>query len=174
MRLAVGSRLGPYEVVAPLGAGGMGEVYLAHDERLDRAVALKVLGPSLASDPEARRRFLREARAAASLSHPNACAVFDVGTEGDVDYLVMERLDGESLAARLARGPLPIAEAVGLATGVAGALAAAHRAGVVHCDVKPGNIVLTAVGPKVLDFGLARVASRPAEGDATRTLETST
>ena len=174
MRLVPGSRLGPYEVVAPLGDGGMGEVYLAHDGRLDREVAVKVLSQTLAADPEARRHFLREARAAAALSHPNACAVFDVGTEGEFDFLVMERLEGRTLAGRLTEGPLAVHEALEIARQIAAGLAAAHRVGIVHCDVKPGNVVLTPSGPKVVDFGLARVRSRPSEIDATATLQTST
>jgi Tol biopolymer transport system component len=156
MTLATGSRLGPYEVVAPLGAGGMGEVYRARDSRLGRDVALKVLPERLANDPDALARFEREARAVAALSHPHIVALFDIGREGPTAFLIMELLAGESLAERLARGALPLREALGLATQVAAALAAAHRQGVVHRDLKPANVMLTRSGVKLLDFGLAK------------------
>jgi Tol biopolymer transport system component len=169
MRLTPGTRLGPYEVVAPVGAGGMGEVYRASDSRLGRSVAVKVLPVERASDAHRRRRFEREARAVAALSHPNVCAVFDVGreetAEGPVDYLVMELLEGESLAQRLRRGPVPTAELLNIAVEVASALQAAHRAGVVHRDVKPANIVLTRSGAKLLDFGLACLNAPTAAAD---------
>jgi Tol biopolymer transport system component len=168
MRLSPGTHLGPYEVVAHVGAGGMGEVYRARDIRLGRSVAIKVLPTELASDPDRRRRFEREARAVAALSHPNVCTVFDVGheetPEGSVDYLVMELLDGDTLAQHLRRGPLPTEQLLEVAVQVASALDAAHRSGVVHRDVKPGNIVLTRSGAKLLDFGLARL--RPPAGPA--------
>ena len=156
MILSPGARLGPYEVVAVLGVGGMGEVYRARDTRLQRTVAIKVLGDGLAADSERRQRFEREARAIASLSDPHICHLNDVGREDDVDYLVMEFLEGETLAARLAKGPLPIALALRHAVEIAGALATAHRQGVVHRDLKPGNIMLTREGAKILDFGLAK------------------
>ena len=156
--LAPGSRLGPYEVIAPLGAGGMGEVYRARDPRLGREVAIKVLPEGLSATPEVRQRFEREARAIASLQHPHICTLYDLGHESGHDYLVMEMLDGETLAARLARGRLTPKEALTLGIEIAGALDAAHRAGIVHRDLKPGNIMLTAVGAKLLDFGLARSA----------------
>ena len=160
MSLATGQRLGPYEIVGPLGAGGMGEVFVARDTRLGREVAVKVLPRDLASDPERRARFEREARAISALSHPNVCALFDVGQaegpDGVIEYLVMEKLEGETLAARLTRGPLPAGEVLALGGQLAGALAAAHRRGIVHRDVKPGNVMLTRSGAKLLDFGLAR------------------
>jgi serine/threonine protein kinase len=160
MSLSAGQRLGPYEIVGPLGAGGMGEVFTARDTRLDRLVAVKVLPRELASDPDRRARFEREAKAISALSHPHVCALFDVGRaegpDGEIEYLVMERLEGETLAARLARGPLPVAEVFVLGAQLAGALAAAHRRGIVHRDLKPGNVMLTRAGTKLLDFGLAR------------------
>jgi len=160
MSLATGQRLGPYEIVGPLGAGGMGEVFLALDTRLGREVAVKVLPRDLALDPDRRARFEREARAISALSHPNVCALFDVGRvegpDGAIEYLVMEKLEGETLAARLARGPLLASEVLALGGQLAGALAAAHRRGIVHRDVKPGNVMLTRSGSKLLDFGLAR------------------
>ena len=156
MVLGVGARIGPFEILAPVGAGGMGEVYRARDSRLDRTVALKVIRFEAAADPSLRERFVREARAAATLTHPHVCTVHDVGRDGEVDYLVMEYIQGETLASRLARGPLPLDDAVTLAIQLADALAAAHRQGIVHRDLKPANIMLTAGGPKLLDFGLAR------------------
>ena len=180
MSLSSGLRLGPYEIVGPLGAGGMGEVFTARDTRLDRLVAVKVLPRGLASDPDRRARFEREAKAISALSHPHVCALFDVGhapgPDGEIEYLVMERLEGETLAARLARGPLPVAEALVLGVQLAGALAAAHRRGIVHRDLKPGNVMLTRAGAKLLDFGLARHGEgnpvATAEQDVTATLAT--
>jgi len=158
--LKAGDRLGAYEVVAPLGAGGMGEVYRARDTRLDRTVAVKLLSGQLASSPEAEARFQREARAIAALQHPNICVLHDLGREGDASYLVMEYLEGETLAERLRRGPLPLTQIVALGGQVAAALARAHRAGIVHRDLKPANIMLTGSGAqtqaKLLDFGLAK------------------
>jgi Tol biopolymer transport system component len=156
MPLAPGFRLGPYEVLAPLGAGGMGEVYRARDTRLDRMVAIKVLPQHLSSDPVLRQRFEREARAASSLNHPHICTLHDVGSHDGVDYLVMEHLAGETLSARLVRGALPLEEALRLATQIADALDRAHRQGLVHRDIKPGNVMLTKAGAKLLDFGLAK------------------
>jgi len=156
MTLSPGARLGPYEIVAVLGAGGMGEVYRARDTRLERTVAIKVLRGPLAADPQRRQRFEREARAIASLSDPHICHLNDVGQQDGLDYLVMEHLEGETLAARLAKGPLPMAVALRHAVEIAGALASAHRQGVVHRDLKPGNIMLTRAGAKILDFGLAK------------------
>ncbi len=159
MTLSAGQRLGPYEIVGPLGAGGMGEVWTARDTRLDRLVAVKVLPRALAIDPGRRARFEREARAIAALGHPNVCALFDVGRadgpDGGTLYLVMERLDGETLASRLRRGRLSVPEAIQLGVHLADALAAAHRRGIVHRDLKPGNVMLTPAGAKLLDFGLA-------------------
>ncbi|MCC6349551.1 MAG: serine/threonine-protein kinase [Candidatus Eisenbacteria bacterium] len=158
MTLSPGTRLGPYEIVAPLGAGGMGEVYRARDPRLGRDVAIKVLPAEFARDEERMRRFTREARAAGSLQHPNIVTVFDIGTEGTVTYVVQELVPGGSLRDRLARGPVPLREALRLASGVAAGLAAAHEKGIVHRDLKPENVAIADEGrPQVLDFGLARV-----------------
>ena len=157
--LEPGSRLGPYEIVAPLGAGGMGEVYRARDTRLDRTVAVKILPAALAVDAAFRERFDREARAISQLTHPNICTLYDVGHEGGVHYLVLEHLDGTTLESRLAAGPLPIADALRIAGEIGGALDAAHRAGIVHRDLKPGNVMLTKSGAKLLDFGLAKTAA---------------
>ena len=168
MALTNGTRLGPYEIVAPLGAGGMGEVYRARDTRLDRTVAIKVLPPHLADTPEARQRFEREARAVSALNHPHICTLHDVGSQDGVDYLVMECVDGETLAKRLEKGPLPLAHVLKYGAEIAGALDKAHRSGVVHRDLKPGNIMLTASGAKLLDFGLAK-ATVPLLTGVTRT-----
>jgi serine/threonine protein kinase len=156
MALEPGARLGPYEIVGPAGAGGMGEVYRARDTRLDRTVAIKVLPPDLTNDSAARQRFEREARAVAALSHPHICTLHDIGHQDGTDYLVMEYLDGETLAARLARGKLPVDQALQYGIQIADALAAAHKAGIVHRDLKPGNVMLTKSGAKLLDFGLAK------------------
>ena len=158
MPLASGTRLGPYEILSSLGAGGMGEVYRARDTRLGRDVAVKVLPERLSSNPNVRARFEREARAVSSLNHPNICSLFDVGREGVVDFLVMELIEGETLAERVARGPLPVAEVLKIGAQIAGALDRAHRAGVVHRDLKPGNVMLTKSGAKLMDFGLAKPA----------------
>ncbi|MDP9362572.1 MAG: serine/threonine-protein kinase, partial [Acidobacteriota bacterium] len=157
MTLSVGSRLGPHEILAPIGAGGMGEVYRARDTRLNRTVAIKVLPAELSSSPELRNRLEREARTISQLSHPHICALHDIGREGDTDFLVMEYLEGETLAQRLAKGPLPFEQVCRYGAEIAEALAAAHAAGVVHRDLKPGNIMLTKSGVKLLDFGLAKV-----------------
>ena len=156
MPLTPGTRLGPYEIVAPLGAGGMGEVFRATDTRLGREVAIKVLPQHLSSNPEVRARFEREAKTVSSLNHPNICTLFDVGREGDTDFLVMELVEGETLAQRLEKGALPSAEVLRLGGQIADALDRAHRAGVVHRDLKPGNVMLTKSGAKLMDFGLAR------------------
>jgi Tol biopolymer transport system component len=156
MSLKPGQRLGPYQIEASLGAGGMGEVYRARDTRLDRSVAVKVLPSHLAENAQRRERFEREARAVSALSHPHICALFDVGEEDGVSFLVMEHLDGESLADRLAKGALPLKELLKLGAQVADALARAHREGIVHRDLKPGNVMLTKSGAKLLDFGLAK------------------
>src|SRR5271163_2142090 len=155
--LTPGTKLGPYEIAAPLGAGGMGEVYRARDTRLNRTVAIKVLPVHLADRPDLRERFEREARSIASLNHPHICTLYDVGREGGTDYLVMEYLEGETLAARLAKGPLPLEQVLQYATEIADALDKAHRKGVTHRDLKPGNIMLTKSGTKLLDFGLAKL-----------------
>jgi eukaryotic-like serine/threonine-protein kinase len=154
MALQPGSRLGPYEIANPLGAGGMGEVYRARDIRLGRDVAIKIL--RYAADPEWRRRLEREARAVSSLSHPNVCPLFDVGHQDGIDFLVMEYLEGETLAARLQRGALPADHVLRYGSEIASALAAAHRSGVVHRDLKPGNVMITRAGARLLDFGLAK------------------
>ena len=159
MSLTIGARLGPYEIVAPLGRGGMGEVYRAKDTRLDREVAVKVLSSQISADPQLRQRFEREARAISSLNHPNICALFDVGevaTPEPTPFLVMELVEGESLAERLTTGPLPLDEALQRGIEIADALSSAHRRGIVHRDVKPGNVMLTKSGAKLLDFGLAK------------------
>ncbi|HET9358614.1 MAG TPA: protein kinase [Vicinamibacterales bacterium] len=164
MRLTSGTRLGPYEVVAPIGAGGMGEVYRATDTRLDRSVAIKVLPSETTNDPHARERFEREARALSRLSHPHICGVFDVGHQDGIDFLVMEYLEGETLRERIAGGPIPLPRAVEIGIQMADALDKAHGVGVVHRDLKPGNVMLTGAGVKLLDFGLAKLASRPGAG----------
>jgi Tol biopolymer transport system component len=153
-----GTKLGPYEILSPLGAGGMGEVYRAKDTRLGREVAVKVLPEHLSANEEIRARFEREAKTVSSLNHPNICTLFDVGREGPTDYLVMELIEGETLADRLRKGPLPGAELLRLGVQIADALDRAHRAGVIHRDLKPGNIMLTRGGAKLMDFGLARAA----------------
>ncbi len=198
MALTAGTRLGPYEIVSPIGAGGMGEVYKARDTRLDRAVALKVIQASVADSPEMRERFEREARAISALDHPNICILYDVSREGDASFLVMQYLEGETLADRLARagkplsdptrppsgggdttlatisrGPLPFDTVLKYGAEIAHALDAAHRRGIVHRDLKPGNVMLTKSGTKLLDFGLAKLAAgetgSPFGADATRT-----
>jgi Tol biopolymer transport system component len=156
MTLAAGTSLGPYKILAPLGAGGMGEIYRAHDSRLGRDVAIKVLSPHLAATPEVRARFEREARTISQLNHPHICTLFDVGREDGTDYLVMELVEGETLAHRLDKGPLPAAEVLTLGAQIADALDRAHGAGIVHRDLKPGNVMLTKSGAKLMDFGLAR------------------
>jgi serine/threonine protein kinase len=157
MTLVPGARLGPYEILSPLGAGGMGEVYRAKDTRLGRDVAVKVLPSHRAGSPEMRERFDREARAISSLNHPHICTLHDIGSHGGTDYLVMEVVDGETLASRLERGPLKLDEALRVAVQVAGGLAAAHRQGIVHRDLKPANVMLTRAGAKILDFGVAKL-----------------
>ncbi|HET7294605.1 MAG TPA: protein kinase [Vicinamibacteria bacterium] len=157
MPLEAGRRLGAYEIVAPLGAGGMGEVYRARDTRLDRVVAVKVLPEQLATNPELRQRLEREARTISGVSHPHICALYDVGHEDGVDFLVMEYLEGDTLSDRLAKGALPTSQVLRYGVEIADALAAAHRHGVVHRDLKPGNVVVTKAGAKLLDFGLAKL-----------------
>lgn len=161
MPIATGTRLGPYEIQSLVGVGGMGDVHKARDTRLNRTVAIKVLSESLSGDPQLRERFSREARAISSLSHPNICTLYDVGHEQGVDFLVMEYLEGQTVADRLKKGPLPIDEALQTAIQIAEALDEAHRAGIAHRDLKPGNVMLTKVGAKLLDFGLARTLSVP-------------
>ncbi len=163
MALASGTRLGPYQILEPLGAGGMGEVYKARDTRLDRTVAIKVLPAHVAADSALRARFEREARVISGLDHPNICVLYDVGREENVDFLVMQYLEGETLAERLTRGPLPLEQALRHGIEIADALDRAHRAGVLHRDLKPGNIILTKSGAKLLDFGLAKLATAGAK-----------
>jgi len=160
--LSIGTRLGPYEVIAPLGAGGMGEVYKARDSRLERTVAIKVLPPHLSSSEEMRQRFEREAKTISQITHPHICALYDVGREGETEFLVMEYLEGESLADRLARGPLPSEQLLRYGIEIGDALDKAHRQGIVHRDLKPGNVMLTKGGVKLLDFGLAKFHAGPA------------
>jgi serine/threonine protein kinase len=156
MALTTGAKLGPYEIQSPIGAGGMGEVYRARDTRLGRDVAIKVLPQHLCSSPGLKERFEREARAISSLNHPRICTLHDVGHQDGIDFLVMEHLEGESLANRLQKGPLPLKESLKIAMEVCEALETAHRAGIVHRDLKPGNIMLTKTGAKLMDFGLAK------------------
>ena len=182
--LPQGTRLGPYEIEALIGTGGMGEVYRARDTRLGRTVALKILPEGLAADPDRRRRFEHEAHAASALSHPHICALFDVGeavpsnpgsrilNPVSVSYLVMEHLEGETLAARIARGPLPIPDVLAYGAQIADALSAAHRGGIIHRDLKPANVMLTGSGVhrnnagavKLLDFGLAKLKGAAGAG----------
>ena len=159
MALASGTRLGPYEILSPLGAGGMGEVYRAKDTRLDRTVAVKILPSHLSDDPEAKQRFEREARTISSLNHPHICVLHDVGSQDGTSYLVMEYLQGESLEARLQKGLVPLKQALEWGVQICEALEKAHRAGIVHRDLKPGNVMITASGAKLLDFGLAKPAA---------------
>jgi serine/threonine protein kinase len=163
MPLASATRLGPYEIVAPLGAGGMGEVYRARDTRLGREVALKVLPPLMALDPARRARFEQEARAAAALSHPNIVGLHDVGESGDVFYIVSELVPGETLGAIVERGPVPVKKLLDMAVQIADGMAAAHAARITHRDLKPANIMVTPEGrAKILDFGLAKQAAMAA------------
>jgi serine/threonine protein kinase len=161
MTLTAGATLGPYEILARAGAGGMGEVYKARDTRLNRTVAIKVLPAALTADPDARQRLDREAKAVAALSHPHICALFDIGHQDGTDFLVMEFLEGETLAERLTRGKLPLDEALQTGIQIADALATAHKAGIIHRDLKPGNVMLTKRGAMLLDFGLAKAPVAP-------------
>src|SRR6202048_5579656 len=156
MALSSGAKLGPYEIEPPLAAGGQGEVYRARDTRLDRTVAIKILPSHLCSNPEAEQRFDREARTISSLSHPNICHLYDVGSQDGTSYLVMEYLQGETLADRLRKGPLPLEQVLKCGAEICQGLEKAHRSGVVHRDLKPANIMLTKSGVKLLDFGLAK------------------
>ena len=159
MTLTSGTKLGPYEIQSQRGAGGMGEVYRARDTRLDRMVAVKILPLHLSDNPEAKQRFDREARAISSLNHPNICALYDVGHQEGIDYLVMEFLDGETLADRIDKGPLPPEQLLKIGIGVCEGLEKAHKMGVIHRDLKPGNIMLTKAGAKLMDFGLAKATT---------------
>src|SRR5437867_5042666 len=152
MAITAGTRLGPYEVLAPLGAGGMGEVWKARDTRLDRSVAIKVLPAEFAENAQLKMRFEREAKTISQLNHPHICTLYDVGD----NYLVMELLEGETLADKLAKGPLPLDQVLRYGIEIAEALEKAHKAGVVHRDLKPSNVMITKSGAKLLDFGLAK------------------
>ncbi len=166
MPLSTGARLGPYEILAAIGAGGMGEVYKARDTRLDRTVAIKVLPADVSGDPERRARFEREAKTIAGLSHPHICPLFDVGDHHGAMFLVMEHLVGQTLAERLEKGPLPLEQVLTVATEIAEALSAAHRQGIIHRDLKPGNVMLTKGGAKLLTS--VSPASRPPRTVAVR------
>src|SRR6516225_298251 len=168
MSLASGQKLGPYELSGPLGAGGMGEVYRARDTRLGRDVAIKILPKEMSADPARKHRFEREAKTISSLNHPNICTLHDIGSQDGVDYLVMECVEGETLAKLLEKGPLPLDQVVKFGAQIADAMDKAHRAGIVHRDLKPGNIMLAAIGAKLLDFGLAKPAA-PLVSEATLT-----
>ena len=172
MPLQPGARLGPYEILSLAGAGGMGEVYKSRDTRLDRTVAIKILPDTLAADPQFRERFDREARAISQLDHPHICALYDVGEHDGTAFLVMQYLEGETLADRLTKGALPIDQALKTAIEIASALDKAHRAGIVHRDLKPGNIMLTKAGAKLLDFGLAKSISSVVAGAGLSALPT--
>src|SRR5689334_13565829 len=172
MSLTAGTRLGPYEIMTPLGAGGMGEVYRARDTRLERTVAVKVLPSHLSSSADVRQRFEREAKTISQLSHPHICALFDVGSQDGSEYLVMELLEGETLSERLARGPLPLDQTLRYGREIADALDKAHRQGIVHRDLKPANVMLTKSGVKLLDFGLAKAMAMPVEKSTLTSLPT--
>jgi len=162
MPLATGTKLGPYEILAAAGEGGMGEVYRARDTRLDRTVAVKVLSARLGDRPDLQKRLEREARTISKLTHPHICALYDVGQQGGVDFLVMEYLEGETLSHRLVRGPLAIEQTLKYGVEIAAALETAHRQGIIHRDLKPGNVMLTKSGAKLMDFGLAKLVEQPA------------
>ena len=159
MQLTGGTKLGPYEILSAIGAGGMGEVYRSRDTRLGRDVAIKVLPLHLSANPDFKERFDREARAISSLNHARICTLYDVGHQDGVDFLVMEFLEGESLADRLRKGPLPLKDVLKIGAEICEALEAAHRLGIVHRDLKPGNVMLTKAGAKLMDFGLAKATS---------------
>ncbi len=159
LALSSGTKLGPYEIIGAAGAGGMGEVYRAHDTRLDRTVAIKVLPSHLSSNPHLKERFEREARSISKLNHPHICVLHDIGQQDGVDYLVMEYIEGETLGQRLEKGPLPLEQVLKIGIEIADALDKAHRQGIIHRDLKPGNIMLTKSGAKLMDFGLAKPAA---------------
>jgi eukaryotic-like serine/threonine-protein kinase len=173
MALTPGTKLGPYEIQSPLGAGGMGEVYRARDTRLDRTVAVKILPSHLSDDPEAKQRFDREARAISSLNHPNICTLYDVGHQDGTDYLVMEFLEGETLADRLVKGPMPLEQVLKYGIEICEGLEKAHKTRVIHRDLKPGNIMLTKTGAKLMDFGLAKAAPESAPPASSLTMSLS-
>src|SRR5262245_32161665 len=157
MTFTTGAKLGPYEILSAIGAGGQGEVYKARDTRLNRTVAIKVLSSHFSDKAEMKTRFEREAQTIAGLNHPHICVLYDVGHQDGSDFLVMEFLEGQTLAARLAKGALPLDEALKIAIEIADALDKAHRQGVMHRDLKPANVMLTKSGAKLLDFGLAKL-----------------
>ena len=171
MTLAAGTRLGPYEVLDPLGHGGMGEVYRGRDTRLNRDVAIKILPAGVTDNPTRRARFEREAQSISQLSHPNICAVYDVGEQDGTPFLVMEYIDGESLDQHLRRGAIPWTTALPWAIQIASAIDAAHRRGIVHRDLKPANVMIGESGVKLLDFGVAKLlegseaAARPVDDE---------
>src|SRR6202051_5017416 len=167
MTILPGRRLGPYEILSAIGAGGMGEVYRARDTRLDRIVAIKVLPAHLADRAELRERFDREAKTIASLNHPHICTLYDTGHQHDTDFLVMEYIEGETLAQRLQKGALPIQQVLQFAIEIADALDKAHRKRITHRDLQPGNIMLTKSGTKLLDFGLAKLKQQASPDDET-------
>src|SRR5579863_830196 len=166
MAILPGKRLGPFEILSSIGAGGMGEVYRARDTRLDRVVAIKVLPAHLADRADLRERFEREAKTIASLNHPHICTLYDTGHQDEIDFLVMEYLEGETLAQRLQKGALPLEQVLQYAIEISDALDKAHRKGVTHRDLKPGNIMLTKTGTKLLDFGLAKLKQVAAPASA--------
>jgi serine/threonine protein kinase/Tol biopolymer transport system component len=172
MPLPNGSKLGPYEILAPAGSGGMGEVYRARDTRLDRTVAIKILPGYLSEKPDAKQRFEREARAISSLQHPNICTLFDIGSQNGTDFLVMEYLEGETLADRLLKGPLPSEQVLKYGIEIAEGLEKAHRSGIIHRDLKPGNVMLTKGGAKLMDFGLAKASTAAPISGLTATFAT--
>jgi serine/threonine protein kinase len=159
MTISSGTHLGPYEILQPIGAGGMGQVYRARDTRLNRTVAIKVLPPEFASRPDWKQRFEREAQTIASLNHPHICTLHDIGQQDGIDYLVMEFLEGQTMAKQLEKGAVPLDQALKIAIDIADALDKAHRQGIVHRDLKPANVMLTKSGVKLLDFGLAKLIS---------------
>src|SRR5262249_36758427 len=167
MTLTAGSKLGPYEILAPLGAGGMGEVYRGRDTRLNREAAIKVLPAELASDAERLARFEQEARSASALTHPNIITIYDVGTADSTSYIAMELVDGKTLRELVAAGPLPVRRLLPIAAQIADGLAKAHEAGIVHRDLKPENVMINRDGfVKILDFGLAKLAAPRADADS--------
>ena len=165
MTLTAGTKLGPYQIVSAIGAGGMGEVYKATDTRLDRTVAIKVLPEHLAQSPERRERFEREAKAISQLNHPNICTLYDLGRQDGIDFLVMEYIEGETLADRLTKGSLPRDQALAYGAQIVDGLGKAHRAGIVHRDLKPANVMLTKPGVKLLDFGVAKLMETESASD---------
>src|ERR1700690_4405714 len=161
MALPAGSKVGPYEILAQIGAGGMGEVYRARDSRLGREVAIKILPRDRVADPERKKRFLQEARAASALNHPNIVTLYDIANDAGVDYLVMEYVPGKTLNQLIPPNGVPLNDALNYAQQIASGLAAAHAAGIVHRDVKPENVIVTADSQaKILDFGLAKLVER--------------